>query len=244
MIWRLKEDKFLFGIDSNSNFFGCPTSTMSPARLVARLMQQTDVDEVMQLHQILFPVKYTKDVIESFLDGSYTTILLTKIEDEKEEIIGVSTSIRKRIFMLFGVKEGYLSTFGIHPSMRQLGLGTDLLKITAFILYRRFHCLNMTLNVQAINDIACKFYYKFGFKLVQENPNYYSFQGDAAKSNYLRYDLTETTSLDLRNDIQFSEDLQVLFSPSTINFQEKLLGYIVFLVFIFACLILVKKINK
>ncbi|KAH0792758.1 ribosomal-protein-alanine N-acetyltransferase [Histomonas meleagridis] len=216
---------------------------MSEIRLIARLMKQKDVDEVMNLHHLLFPIKYSKDTIASFLNGSFTSILLTKIENGIEEIIGVSTSYQRRKFYIFGELEGYLSTFGIHPSMRQHGLGTDLLKITAFVMCRRFHCLCMTLDVQAINTIACKFYSKFGFKLIHENPNYYSFTGDASKALYLRYDLNESTStLDIQNKIEFADDLKAIFTPDLSSRNHTAMWFIVFL--IVTILLLVIKIMK
>lgn len=180
-----------------------------------RLMNDLDIQEVKKIHEILFPVRYSNEVIKSFVKDQFVSILLTeKTENGCERIIGVSTtecSIDSICPLSIGC---YLCTFGIHPDKQGTKLGTDLLRITTYVLYKRFGCKRLTLDVQVVNKVANSFYEHFGFDFVQNKVGYYDFEGPDADSNFLEYTMNdESVSLNFSNHIEIDDELKNYFKP-------------------------------
>ena len=177
-------------------------------KYIIRLMKEKDIEEVLNLHYQLFPVKYSLNVMKTFLYENYLSLLLVyKNSDENEKIIGVSTSRRSWEGFFSTSKIAYLSTFGIESSFRQKHLGSDFIQLTLKILKNYYHCISISLHVQYINKIAFNFYKKNGFEADKIISNHYNFDGDASKAVLMCYNFNKNNKFVLKNDIHLTEEV-------------------------------------
>jgi ribosomal protein S18 acetylase RimI-like enzyme len=147
--------------------------------IVVRGIRQTDIPQIKQLQDILFPIKYKERFYQRLLYRNHHCILV--FNSAQSELLGVATakqiqddfnrvccSILKRKF----VKRAYLMTFGVTPHARQRGLGTFVLsKIEEELNSKKFDVLS--LHVKTDNIPAINFYKKNGFFIVKELTDYY-----------------------------------------------------------------------
>lgn len=178
-----------------------------------RLVQDKDMNELLELHHLLFPVKYTMKTMNSFLKQHYLSLVLTVKEKGKEKIIGVSVTRRRWVSFFSTDRFGYLCTFGIHSDYRQKHFATDLLHVTCKILKNHFLCSSLSLHMQKINEAAYKFYINFGFKAIEILPQHYSLPDEESTAVYMIYNLKDNVSYDnLNNQISIDPEVQLLFT--------------------------------
>lgn len=190
-----------------------------------RLLTEDDLEEALQLHLLLFPVKYSMKTMQNFLQPSHLALVLTIQEGKKERIIGVSVSTRSWISFFSTYKDSYLSTFGIHPDFQHTHLGSDLLNITSKILKDHFNCLTLHLHMQKINNVAYNFYVHLGFTAVSLIPGHYSLgDGPVSDAVYMSLDLNKFNYPKSMNQISLTTEVSELMTPqqppswfSTIN---------------------------
>ena len=179
-----------------------------------RLIRIEDLKELLELHHLLFPVKYSMETMHSFLKTHYLSLVLTVKDENEEKIIGVSVAKRRWASFFSTDRYGYLCTFGIHPDYRLRHFATDILHVTTKILKNHFLCSSIFLHMQKINEAAYNFYMNFGFKAVEILPQHYSLPGEEATAVYMSYNLIdEEDSNDfLKNQILIDPEVQSLFT--------------------------------
>lgn len=178
-----------------------------------RLIREDDLEELLKLHHLLFPVKYTMKTMNDFLKPHYLALVITVKEDDKEIIIGESVCKRKWSSFFSTDRYGYLCTFGIHPDYRLKHFGTDILHVTTRILKNHFLCSSLSLHMQKINEAAYSFYINFGFKAIEVLPEHYSLPGEEAAAVFMTYQLTDNPT-DLKNKFIIDPEVQSLFEQS------------------------------
>lgn len=180
-----------------------------------RLIRSEDLEELLALHHLLFPVKYSMKTMNSFLKEHYLSLVLTVKEENKEKIIGVSVTRRRWAGFFSTDRYGYLCTFGIHPDYRQKHFATDILHVTCRILKNHFLCSSLSLHMQKINNAAFKFYISFGFKAVEVIPQHYSLPDEESAAVFMIYSLKDTDLTDnLHNQITIDPEVQSLFTEN------------------------------
>lgn len=152
-----------------------------------RRMTKGDIDEVKEIHDLLFPLKYSYSVYLEFISESYLSLILEgkrmvkKTEDDKEElveekkIIGVATASREWISLFSCQRSGYLATFGILPGFRKHKLGTVLLNTLTECLRVYFSIKFVDLHMLADNKVAGEFYNKCGYIIIEKLFGFYTF---------------------------------------------------------------------
>lgn len=182
---------------------------------VARLLQESDLDEMLALHLKLFPVVYNMEVMEQYLEPRYLAMGLWHISNGCASLIGVSTARRSWKDFLSTDKTAYLCTFGIAEEFRQRHLGTDFLNLFCKILYNHFQVKQMDLDMQKINTAAFKFYKNFGFTAVALKPDHYDLPGDVSDRNdavYMTISLEDVVTRELTKSITLSSNSTHLMS--------------------------------
>eukprot|EP00808_Paulinella_micropora_P015896 g1144.t1 len=142
--------------------------------LVFRKAAIHDVPALKELHNQLFPVKYSDKFYVELLTDKYVTLLIFLPLEQGGRMIGLSTcrvsdskvSCRYR-------KEGYIATFGIHPDFRRLRLGLFLLQETCALLRQDWQCNLVSLHVKVDNQAAITMYRKAGFTISMRMRNHY-----------------------------------------------------------------------
>lgn len=143
-----------------------------------------DLDGLQRLQDDLFPVRYSQNFYQSLVSGRdphNVCILATN----RNEIIGVASArvifpnksgtppspLSRRI----SDREGYISTLGVHPEFRRIGLGRALLHRIIDFLRQEFRCKTATLHVHVENSAAIALYKNEGFRVDKILQNHYFF---------------------------------------------------------------------
>ncbi|OHT02049.1 acetyltransferase, GNAT family protein [Tritrichomonas foetus] len=189
-----------------------------------RLMRKEELNEVAQVYDILFPIKYPIDAISRVLSPRFLSLVLVYSSDDeknknenyvkKEKIIGISVSLRQWKSFWSTEKDSHLCHIGVIPEFRRLHLCTDILRITCRILKNHYHCSMMDLHMQKINQAAYYFYTNFGFIPLETLPGYYTLPKDGATAIHMKYDLTQSLSAELKNKIEIHHELAEMFEPT------------------------------
>jgi ribosomal-protein-alanine N-acetyltransferase len=77
------------------------------------------------------------------------------------------------------VDEAHITTFGVHPDWRRLGVGRRLL-LRLVELALELGAVRMTLEVRVGNEAAKALYRSFGFSVAGRRPRYYTDDGEDA----------------------------------------------------------------
>ena len=173
-----------------------------------RKMKLEDVDECLEVHHSLFPVKYSKKEIANDCNSECLALLLTTIEDDKEKIIGVSMSRRFWTSKFSYNRSSYLATFGILEKYRKKGLGTFLLRLTCRIIGNFSNCSYFSLHMLRRNDLL-HFYEKAGLEAVQVLPEYYNFTTPRPDAIIMQCDPRKIEfDLNSRDDIEIEDEIR------------------------------------
>jgi len=144
---------------------------------------RTDLKQLIQLQELLFPVRYGPSFYEKLFRTKVSTLLAFTPYDN--ELVGVATGRirfveeRSSWFSTFfgtSLKEGYIMTLGVSPQYRRNHLGTYLLQELVKKL-QGLGCVSVTLHVQLINNAAVRFYERNGFLVDEVLPNHYLIDG-------------------------------------------------------------------
>jgi len=106
---------------------------------VFRRVVKDDIPEIISLHDVLFPVKYSDSFFNSLIRrDDMHTILAFSVEDGV--LTGVSTArIEEKSESCYAIREGYISTLGVKPGYRRHGLGKFLLEVAVYLISFLFH---------------------------------------------------------------------------------------------------------
>jgi ribosomal protein S18 acetylase RimI-like enzyme len=147
-------------------------------RVTFRSMLRQDLPAVMQLHDLLFPVKYTLEFYENLLNPHIIT-LLGFIENEKDgkygDLVCLATAkIKVKNSACRKISTGYILTIGCHPLYRKQGLGLYILKSINQLIQSNYYIDSyISLHVKADNIAAIKMYENAGFMIEETLPEHY-----------------------------------------------------------------------
>ncbi|EAX87769.1 acetyltransferase, GNAT family protein [Trichomonas vaginalis G3] len=150
------------------------------SKFLIRRMTKDDIPGVRELQTKLFPLTYSDATYEKYISNKYLSIVLEKITGDLTEIVGVSTSLRIWVSKWSNKTEAYISTFGIDDRFRRMGLGTELMRVTARINIDHFQAGHVLLHIMKDNVSGFEFYKNRGFIAQKLIPNYYKI----AEKNY------------------------------------------------------------
>lgn len=177
-------------------------------RYKIRTMTSGDVEECHKVHLSLFPVKYSANEIANYCNSEYLSLIITTIEDEKEKIIGVSTTHRFWTSKFSYDRVSYLGTFGILEEYRKKGLGTYLLRLTCKIIGSYYNCSRFSLHMLRRNDLL-HFYESVGLEAIQVIPEYYGFTTPRPDAIIMSCDPRNIEfDINSRDDIDLDEEIK------------------------------------
>lgn len=133
------------------------------AKFVIRKLTPEDIPNLKVLQGKIFPVTYSDAVYEKFTTPRYLSMVIERIADGRSEIVGISTSFRIWFTKWSNKRDAYISTFGIDDRYRNIGLGSQLLKLTCDINFRHYQAKNIRLHNMKDNVSGFNFYRKRGF---------------------------------------------------------------------------------
>jgi len=140
--------------------------------LTFRPMFIGDVPQVKELHDELFPVKYSERFYASLVEKPYCAVLV--LDSSTNILVGVATG-RVQVGDEEQV-EGYIATFGVHPNFRRKGLGRTLLSLIIDVLKAEAKCdVDVELHVKSDNQPAIQLYVSEGFKVMETLKDHYFF---------------------------------------------------------------------
>lgn len=170
------------------------------------------------LQDILFPVKYSNNFYESLFQDRYITCLAFDTFEKKPpcndvdykqlghtdedfhskhgRLVGVVTANIERTQDI-GCRrqvEGYISTLGVDPAWRRIGLGYFLLQSIIKLLKEK-GCTIITLHVLDTNAAALAMYKKAKFKVSEKLIDHYHFYGAYHNAFKLDYEITPSTCI-------------------------------------------------
>lgn len=178
-----------------------------------RKMTVDDIDECLDVHHLLFPVKYSKNEITEYCNQEFLSLLLTTNDEEgQEKIIGVSTTRRFWTSKFSYDRTSYLATFGILENYRKKGLGSYLLGVTLKIIGSYYCCSRFSLHMLRKNELL-HFYEKAGLEAIQVIPEYYSFTDPRPDAVVMQCDPRKTDfNIDSRDDIVFDDEVKLMLN--------------------------------
>jgi len=126
-------------------------------------MTEDDINDVLSIERVSFSHPWTKSLFMDELKNPYSHSYVLKTH--KGEIIG---------YIIFWIimDEGHILSIAVHPSYRNMGYGSLLLKFSLDLLQKKAGKV-MTLEVRRSNIPAISLYRKFGFRVVGIRKNYY-----------------------------------------------------------------------
>jgi ribosomal protein S18 acetylase RimI-like enzyme len=148
---------------------------MQGDRFMVRLMRRSDIDEVLSIHLSLFEVRYNRSDIVSFLSGNYLSLVLVRVADQTETLVGVSTAIRHWVSICSKQRTASLSTFGILAPYQRRGLGAYMFRLTCRILLVHFGVQDLSLHMLKSKAPTYQFYIAMGMVASSVIRNYYDF---------------------------------------------------------------------
>lgn len=198
---------------------------MGKEQYVIRLLRQEDVPQMRELDHILFPIKYNDAVYQEFLSQAYLSLVLVKIEEQTETIIGEATANRQWKTSCSLERDGYLATFGIHPDYRRHHFGSLLFQVISEILMTHFECRVLRLHMLVSNDSAYEFYLKQGMTVTKMLNNFYTIDGKKADAYLMSAELSSIKMTKLPNFVKYGEDVQnLLLSIDPVGWFRRLFG--------------------
>lgn len=180
--------------------------------LEVRLLNPSDLKNLKELFNQLFPVKYSMQYIQNLLSPNYLSLVIIDHSSDNK-IVGVSISRRSWVNFFSTERSCYLSSFGIDRKYRRTSLGSDLLKITLNITFQCFGIKCVKLHTQKTNSAAIMFYQSIGFHPITVHPHYYNLPNTDPESDEnvaIEYiiDTLPFETIQLKNDLQLNEDIK------------------------------------
>ncbi len=136
-----------------------------------RRMTEQDLDEVMEIERLSFPTPWSRLLFERELSTPFARSLVAW-ETQEESILGY-------LCFWFVEREAHILNLAVHPSWRNGGIGTLLLK-NAIEDCRRNKVELVTLEVRRSNYRAISLYRNFDFQPQGIRRRYYTDSGEDA----------------------------------------------------------------
>lgn len=166
--------------------------------LCFRTLTWEDLPDLKELQDILFPVKYSDKFYEGLLEPDVVTLMVIQCHCQPDvvgkngcphedrvpggkcithQVVGVATGRAKELRSgCQKAKEGYITTLGVHPSLRHMGIGALLVNEVNNLLWK-IGCTSVGLHVKEDNDIAIRMYLNAGFSKAEHLLNHYHIEG-------------------------------------------------------------------
>ena len=139
------------------------------SELTIRKMGRRDIDQVLEIESLCFPIPWSRD---SFLSELRNPLAQYIVAQEGFFLQGYAG-----VWMIFD--EGHITNVAVHPRARGKRIGELLLTNTmAFVSAQG--ALSVTLEVRPSNDAALSLYCRMGFKQVGVRKGYYIDNGEDA----------------------------------------------------------------
>ncbi len=135
-------------------------------------MTEEDLDEVLEIEKISFPLPWSRPLFEKELQNAHAFNLV--LRDLKKGGRGVAGYV---VFWHVA-DEMHLLQLAVHEDYRRRGLGR-LLLAEAIRLAGEKGCLHAFLEVRQVNEAGKALYLNFGFKEIGLRKKYYSDGEDA-----------------------------------------------------------------
>jgi ribosomal-protein-alanine N-acetyltransferase len=140
------------------------------ARVVVDPMRMEDVAEVHDIERLSFRTPWPAYAFEQELRGNRLARYL--VARAGDRVVGFAG-----VWLM--VDDAHVTTFGVHPDWRRLGIGRQLL-LNLLELSLTIGARRLTLEVRASNAAAQALYRAFGFEVEGTRPRYYTDDGEDA----------------------------------------------------------------
>lgn len=134
-----------------------------------RNMKLKDLDQVMAIERVSFPVPWSRESYMNELRNPFATYI---VAEEGFVIIGYAG-----IWCIF--EEAHITNVAVHPERRGLRVG-ELLLIKLEEVARLSGARHISLEVRPSNSSALALYHRLGFKQVGLRKGYYTDNGEDA----------------------------------------------------------------
>ena len=133
-----------------------------------------DIAEVHEIERLSFVTPWPAYAFEQELTGNRLAryIVARVPQGDRQRVVGFAG-----IWLM--VDEAHVTTFGVHPDWRRLGVGRRLL-LSLLELAIEIGAARMTLEVRVSNRVAQSLYAAFGFAVAGERRGYYTDDGEDA----------------------------------------------------------------
>lgn len=137
-------------------------------------MRMADIPQVHAIERLSFSTPWPSYAFEHELTGNRLAryVVARAAEGAEELVVGFAG-----VWLM--VDEAHITTFGVHPDWRRLGVGRQLM-VRILDLARKMRATRLTLEVRAGNAGAQALYRAFGFEVVGRRPHYYTDDGEDA----------------------------------------------------------------
>jgi ribosomal-protein-alanine N-acetyltransferase len=137
-------------------------------------MRMADIPQVLAIERLSFSTPWPSYAFEHELTGNRLAryVVARAAEGAEELVVGFAG-----VWLM--VDEAHITTFGVHPDWRRLGVGRQLM-VRILDLAREMRATRLTLEVRAGNAGAQALYRAFGFEVVGRRPHYYTDDGEDA----------------------------------------------------------------
>lgn len=144
-------------------------------KIIYKFMTNEDIDDIFNISSLCFSSPWSKDSIDGELNNPLAKYIVAK-DLNSNCIIGFIGA-----WIIAG--EADITNIAVHPSYRQLGIGSKLLSY--FInLCTDLNCYSINLEVRTSNILAQSLYKKFNFSSVGIRKRYYDNKEDAILMSY------------------------------------------------------------
>ena len=140
------------------------------ARVVVEPMRLEDVAAVHDIERLSFRTPWPAYAFEQELRGNRLARYL--VARAADGVVGFAG-----VWLM--VDDAHITTFGVHPDWRRLGIGRQLL-LNLAELSNAIGARRMTLEVRVSNTAAQALYRSFGFEIAGRRPRYYTDDGEDA----------------------------------------------------------------
>ena len=137
--------------------------------LKIRRMGRRDLDQVLELESLCFPIPWSR---ESFLSELRNPLAQYIVAEEGFVIQGYAG-----VWLIFD--EGHITNVAVHPRARGKRIG-ELLLVNTLAFVSAHGGVSVTLEVRPSNDAALSLYRRNGFAEVGVRKGYYSDNGEDA----------------------------------------------------------------
>ena len=166
------------------------------SRIKYRDLQETDYDELRELHELLFPVKYSESFFRNVVRGIGPNMkpTMARVAVDTDSSLMAGFVIAQAVDIADCEDEGlfdtspseviYVLTLGTRPEYTRRGIATQLIAHLRGEAATRCGCGAVYLHVIHYNRAAMRFYEHNGFECLRALPQFYKI-GDSLHTAYL-----------------------------------------------------------